>query len=129
MLSGPLGGSLSSRRPFIRIQIWTSTLTSQVTKRLRNLSLRIILKNPVLLLRPIPLLHRLFLLLTPEFLCSFSVCLMSTFIFFFHVYPFSFVGPGAWDLCNPHFNKYSFFKDLCSHWSVFTFLHEPYSPN
>ena len=41
-----------------------------------------------------------------------SVCLMSTFIFFFHVYPFSFVGLGTWDLCSPPFNKYSFFKDL-----------------
>ena len=51
-------------------QIWTSTSTSQATKRQSNLSLRTILKSLVLLLRPIPPLHRRFLLLTPEFLCS-----------------------------------------------------------
>ena len=47
-----------------------STLTFQVTRRQRNLSLRIILKNRVLLLRAIPPRHRLFLLLTPKFLYS-----------------------------------------------------------
>ena len=72
VLSGPLGGSLFNRKPFSRIQIWSSTSTSQATKRQRNLSLRTILKSLVLQLRPTPLLHRLLLLLTPElseFLC------------------------------------------------------------
>ena len=43
MLSGPLGGSLFNRESFTRIQIWTSTSTSQATKRQRNLSLQTIL--------------------------------------------------------------------------------------
>ena len=34
---------------------------------------------------------------------------MSTFILFFHVHLFLFVGPGAQDVCSPPFNKYSFF--------------------
>ena len=59
-----------SRRPFTYIQTWISTSTFQVTRRQRNLSLRIILKNRVLLLRAIPPRHRLFLLLTPKFLYS-----------------------------------------------------------
>ena len=70
VLSGPLGGSLFNRRLFTRTQIWTSTSTSQATKRQRNLSLRTILKSLVLLLRPIPHLRRPFLLLTLELLCS-----------------------------------------------------------
>ena len=67
MLNELLGGSLFNKKPFTRTQICTSTSTSQVTKRQRNLSLRTIPKSLVLLLRPIPILHRLFLLLTPEF--------------------------------------------------------------
>ena len=45
-------------------------LTFQVTRRQRNLFLRIILKNRVLLLRATPPRHRLFLPLTPKFLYS-----------------------------------------------------------
>ena len=67
---GPLGGSLFNRKLFTCTHIWTSTLTSQATKRQRNLSLRTILKSLVLLLWPIPHLRRPFLLLTPELLCS-----------------------------------------------------------
>ena len=63
-------GWLASRRPFTYIQTWISTSTFQVTRRQRNLSLRIILKNRVLLLGAIPPRHRLFLLLTPKFLHS-----------------------------------------------------------
>ena len=64
------GGSLFSRRSLTSTQTWTSTSISQVTRRQRSLSLQIILKNRVLLLKPIPPLHRLFLLLTPKFLYS-----------------------------------------------------------
>ena len=39
MLSGPLGGSLFSRRPLTSTQTWTSTSISQVTRRQRSLSL------------------------------------------------------------------------------------------
>ena len=67
MLSGPLGGLLFSRRSLMYIKTWTSTSTSQVKRRQRNLSLQIILKNRVLLLKPIPPLHLLFLLLTLKF--------------------------------------------------------------
>ena len=51
-------------------QAWILTSTSRVTRRQRSLSLRIILRNRVLLLKPTPPLHRLFLLLTPKFLYS-----------------------------------------------------------
>ena len=59
-----------NRKLFTCTQIWTSTLTSQATKRQRNLSLRTILKSLELLLWPIPHFRRPFLLLTPELLCS-----------------------------------------------------------
>ena len=39
MLSGPLGGSLFSRRLLTYIQAWTSTSIFLVTRRLRSLSL------------------------------------------------------------------------------------------
>ena len=85
VLNGPLGGSLFNRKSFTRNQIWTSTSTSQATKRQRNLSLRTILKSLVLLLRPIPPHHRLFLLLTPEFLCSsLFACCRLLYIFFMY---------------------------------------------
>ena len=64
------GGLPFNRRPLTYTQTWTSTSTSQVTRRQRSLSLRIILKNRVLLLKPIPPLHRLFLLLMLKFLYS-----------------------------------------------------------
>ena len=37
MLSGTLGGLIFSRRPLMYIQTWTSTSTSQVTRRQRSL--------------------------------------------------------------------------------------------
>ena len=105
MLNGPLGGSLFNRKLFTRTQIWTSTLTSQATKRRRNLSPRTILKNLVLLLWPIPHLRRPFLLLMLEFLCS------SLFFLCFYI-RFLFVGPGARDIYSPS-DKYSFFFIVC----------------
>ena len=63
VLSGLLDGSLFNRKPFTRTQIWISTLTSQVMKKRRNLSIRTIPKSLVLLLRPLLILHRLM----PEF--------------------------------------------------------------
>ena len=55
---------------------------------------------------------------------------MSTFIFFFHVHLFPFIGPEAQDICSPPFNKYSFFfYCLRSYWSIFAFLHESYGLN
>ena len=113
MLSGPLGGSLFSRRSLTYTQIWTSTSTFQVTRRQRNLSLRIILKNRVLPLKPTPPLHRSFLLLTPEFLYSFMPASRRLLYFSFHVYLFPFVGPGAQATCSLPFNKYSFFFFYC----------------
>ena len=70
MLSGPLGGLLFSRRPFTYTQTWTSTSIFRVTRRQRNLPLRIILKNLVLPLRPSPPRLCLYHLLMPKFLCS-----------------------------------------------------------
>ena len=67
-LSGPLDGSLFSGRLLTSTQAWTSTSTSLVTRRQRSLSLRTILKNRVLLLKPTPTRSRLFLLLMPKFL-------------------------------------------------------------
>ena len=48
-----------------------------------------------------------------------SARLMSTFIFFFHVHLFPFVGPEAQDICSPPFNKYSFFM-VCVLTGVFS---------
>ena len=70
MLSGLLGGSPFSGKLSTRTQIWTSILTSLVTKRQRNLFRRTILKSLELLPWPIPHLHRLSLLLMSELLRS-----------------------------------------------------------
>ena len=94
MLSGPLGGSPFNRKLFTRTQIWTLTLTSQVTKRWRNLSLQTTLKNLVLLQWPIPHPRRPFLLLMPEFLCSSLFALMSALFIYLYI-RFLFVGRGA----------------------------------
>ena len=65
-----LVGLLFSRRLLTYTQAWTLTSTSQVTRIQRSLSLRIILRNRVLLLKPTLPLHCLFLLLMPKFLYS-----------------------------------------------------------
>ena len=133
MLSGPLGGSLFNRKLFTRTQIWTSTLTSQATKRQRNIFLQTILKSLVLLLWPIPHPRRSFLLLTSELLCS---CLPDVnFHIFLLIYTFCFcfffVGPEAQDICSLHFDKYSsyIFFIVCVSLGYFTFLLELYSSN
>ena len=71
VLSRPLGGSLFSGKPLTYTRTWTSTSISEVTRMQKSLSLRIILKNRILLLEPIPPLRRLLLLLTSRFLYSF----------------------------------------------------------
>ena len=100
MLSGPLGGSLFNIKLFTHTQIWTLTLTSQVTKRRRNLSLRTTLKNLVLLLWPIPHLRRPFLLLMPDSLCSSLFALVSALFIYLYI-RFLFVGRGARGICSP----------------------------
>ena len=109
MLSGPLSGSPFNRKLFARTQIWTLTLTSQVTKRRKNLSLRTILKNLVLLLWRIPHPRRPFLLLMPEFLCSSLFALMRLYLFIY-IYAFFLLGVGP-EAYVALLDKYSFFFD------------------
>ena len=45
---------------------------------------------------------------------------MSTFILFFHVYLFPFVGPEAQVTCSLPFNKYSFFFIVCVFAGIFS---------
>ena len=121
MLSGPLGGSLFSRRLLTYIQAWTSTSTSLVMRRLRSLSLKIILKNRVLLLKPTPPLHRLFLLLTPKFLHSSRLPDVDFYTFLFMYICFLLgLGPNtyvAFLLINIHF--FFSFVSLLTHFALF----------
>ena len=99
-IHGPRDGLLFSRRPLTRIQAWTSTSISQVTRRQRNLFLQIILKNQVLLLKPSPPLPRQFRLLTPKSLYSSlparpRLLYFSSRVYLFVCFFFFVVRPGA----------------------------------
>ena len=132
MFSGPRDGLLSSRRLLTRIQAWTSTSTSQVTRRQRNLFLPIILKNQVLLLKPTPPLPRLFRLLTSKSLYSSPPARPWLLYFSSRVYLFVFfllgLGPKTYvasSLMNIHF-----FFIVCVSAGVFcAFLYELHDLN
>ena len=129
VLSGPLGGSLFSRRPFAYTQTWTSTSTFQVTRRQRNLFPRIILKNRLLLLRATPPCHHLFLPLMPKFLYSSlpALCQLLYFSFMYALFLLLGLGPETY-VALLLINIHCFFF-LRSYWGIFAFLYESYGLN